>query len=62
MGILSSISNDIECLVLDGYNDNYISLSVGVDLKIIQPIINYYRNKHNFSYSKKEDFRGMFVH
>ncbi len=61
MGILSSISNDIEDLVVDGYNDGYISLSVDMDLIIIQPIINYFRDKHKI-YVKKQDFGGIFTH
>ena len=47
MGILSSVSTDIEDLVLDGYDDDYIALSIGIDKVVIQPFINHFRYKHN---------------
>ena len=47
MGILSSVSTDIEDLVLNGFDDSYIEKSVGLDRIIIQPFINYFRDKHN---------------
>lgn len=50
MGILRAIATDIEELVQEGYDDKYISISVGEDLNTIEYIIKYFRDqqeKHN---------------
>lgn len=54
MGILSSVSTDIEDLVLDGYDDDYIALSIGIDKVVIQPFINHFRYKHNIHLEPKK--------
>lgn len=43
MGILSSIRLDVEDLVKEGYPDDYIAKSVGIDKTILQHIIDYVR-------------------
>ena len=45
MGILSSLSIDIEQLVEEGYSDLYIAKAVDMDLSLIQFIINYFREQ-----------------
>jgi hypothetical protein len=45
MGILSVIKTDVEDLVQAGYPDEYISKSVGMDLSIIQYIIQQVRKQ-----------------
>lgn len=49
MGILSVVKTDVEELVKSGYDDNYISKAVGLDLNVIGYIINYVKeqNKDN---------------
>jgi len=54
VGIFSAIAIDIEELVLNGYNDEYISKSVGVELILIQPIVSYFRNKHNIKFDRNK--------
>lgn len=41
MGILSVIKSDVEQLVKQGYDNNYISKSVGVEQSLIDYIIRY---------------------
>lgn len=45
MGIMSAISTDVKELVDGGFDDTYISLSVGIDLSIIKPLIEYFRKE-----------------
>lgn len=45
MGILSSLSIDIEQLVEEGYSDEYIAKAVDTELPLIQFIINYFREQ-----------------
>jgi hypothetical protein len=45
MGILSVIKTDVEELVHAGYPDEYISKSVGIDLNMIEYIIQYIRQQ-----------------
>lgn len=47
MGILSSLSIDIEELVQLGYTDEYIAKAVDEELPVIQFIINYFREQKN---------------
>lgn len=41
MGILSVIRSDVEELVKAGYPNDYISKSVGLDISMINYIVNY---------------------
>lgn len=45
MGILSVIKNDVEDLIYYGYDNYYISKSVGMELPTIEHIIKYTREK-----------------
>lgn len=47
MSILKPISDDVEQLVQAGFDDFYISKSVGVDISSIEYIIRYFRKQHN---------------
>ncbi len=47
MGILTPISGDVEQLIQAGYDDFYISKSVGIDISVIEYIIKYFRKQHN---------------
>ena len=53
MGILSSLSIDIEQLVEDGYSDEYIAKAVDTELPLIQFIINYFREHGSFDKKPK---------
>mgnify|MGYP006286340731 CR=1 FL=1 len=41
MGILSVVKSDVEELVKNGYDNDYISKSVGIELSLIEHIIKY---------------------
>lgn len=67
MGILKAISNDVEELILQGYSDDYIERSVGVDKSTIQYMLSYLRkelktkegNINKKSVSKKGEKDGL---
>lgn len=50
MGILKSVSLDIEDLIEQGFSDDYIAKSVGMDKNIIQYIIEYFRKEKKIFY------------
>lgn len=45
MGILSVVKNDVEDLINYGYDNFYISKSVGMELPTIEHIIKYVREQ-----------------
>lgn len=45
MGILKTVSIDIEVLVEQGFSDDYIAKSVGMDKSLIQYLIEYFRKE-----------------
>ena len=53
MGILKAISSDIEELVNEGFSDDYIEKSVGIDRCAIQYVIDYFRNEKKLSTKEK---------
>lgn len=50
MGILKTVSIDIEVLVEQGFSDDYIAKSVGMDKSLIQYIIEYFRKEKKIFY------------
>ena len=58
MGILKAISNDVEELILQGYSDDYIERSVGVDKSTIQYMIDYLRKELKVSNKYNINIRG----
>ena len=53
LGILKAISSDIEELVNEGFSDDYIEKSVGIDRCAIQYVIDYFRNEKKLSTKEK---------
>lgn len=43
MGIMSAFYEDISKLAKSGFDDKYISISTGLELEEIKPVINYFR-------------------
>ncbi len=54
MGILKSVSLDIEDLIEQGFSDDYIAKSVGMDKSIIQYIIEYFRKEKKIFYTENK--------
>lgn len=52
MGILSVVKDDVEQLVNEGFSNEYIFKSVGMDKSIIEYIINYVKDQQNKNSTK----------
>lgn len=45
MGILSAVKNDVEDLVREGFTDQYITKSVGIESNVLKYMINFFREQ-----------------
>lgn len=52
MGILSAVRNDVEDLVKEGFTDQYIAKSVGIESNVLKYMINFFREQQVKNFNK----------
>lgn len=61
MGILSAVKNDVEDLVKEGFTDQYITKSVGIESNVLKYMINFFREqqvKNSNKINNKDSNKG----
>jgi hypothetical protein len=59
LGILSVVKSDVEELIKSGFDKNYISKSVGIELSMIEHIVKYVtETDKKIKINKKESTKG----
>lgn len=61
MGILSAVKNDVEDLVKEGFTDQYITKSVGIESSVLKYMINFFREqqvKNSNKINNKDSNKG----